>query len=535
MANSYSKYFGSNRKTHVSEKLSENQVLNNTGGYVYKLDKWAHLDRFLILGAEGGTYYANERNHVIQNYDNLLECVSENGVKVVNRIVEISQEGRAPKNDPAIFALAFVLKNGDLDARRAAAEAVPKVCRIGTHLFTLADNVQAFGGWGRVTQRAFQNWYLNKSERDLAYQLMKYQQRNGWSHRDVLRKAHPKAENEVQNQLFHWATKGWDDIGPDPHPEQPFDRIWAFEKAKKASSAKELVSLIEEYNLPHECIPTGYKTNVKVQEALLQKMPMHAMIRNLANYTRSGLLTNTSEATQLIVERLNDAEYLQRSRVHPINVLNAMKTYASGKGFRGSNTWSPVRRIVDALDAAFYKSFKNVEPTGKAILIALDVSSSMTWHNVAGMNLTPREVSAAMALVTMNVEDRVEVVGFSGNIVPINISPRMRLDDVIRVIENTRMGSTNIAAPMEWAINNGRKEFDGIVCYTDNEVNRGYHPAESLRRYRKFSGRNTKYVVAGLTATGFSVADPNDGGMFDVVGCDSATPQLIADFIAGNV
>jgi 60 kDa SS-A/Ro ribonucleoprotein len=33
-----------------------------------------------------------------------------------------------------------------------------------------------------------------------------------------------------------------------------------------------------------------------------------------------------------------------------------------------------------------------------------------------------------------------------------------------------------------------------------------------------------------MTATGFTIADPNDGGMLDVVGFDSATPNLIADF-----
>lgn len=534
MAN-YSKHVGNNRNTPVSEKLIHDQVANNTGGFTYKLDKWGQFDRFLILGAEGGTYYANERNHVVQNYDNLKACVAESGVKAVDRIVEISQSGRAVKNSPAIFALAYALKNGDLKTRRAAAAAVSKVCRIGTHLFQFVDDLQAFGGWGKVTTRAVQNWYLNKSEKDLAYQLMKYQQRNGWSHRDVLRKAHPRANTELQNSLFHWAAQGWDSIGNQPHPDEVLARIWAFEKAKLAKSTKEVIQLIVDYNLPHECIPTEFKSNKAVQEALLQKMPMTAMIRNLANYTRSGLLTNTSQAANFVVDKLNDEEYLHRARIHPINVLNAMKTYSSGRGFRGTNTWTPVRKIVDALDGAFYKTFKNVESTGKNIMIALDVSASMTWDNVAGMNLTPREVSAAMALVTMAVEPNVEVLGFSHVLVPIDISPRMRLDTVIDKIEQVRMGATNIGLPMHWAMQENRKEFDAIVCYTDNEVNRGYHPAEQLRKYRSFSGRDTKYVVAGLTATQFSVADPNDAGMLDVVGCDSATPQLINSFIADEL
>ena len=33
------------------------QVLNEAGGYTWPVDKWARLDRFLILGSESGTYY----------------------------------------------------------------------------------------------------------------------------------------------------------------------------------------------------------------------------------------------------------------------------------------------------------------------------------------------------------------------------------------------------------------------------------------------------------------------------------------------
>ena len=31
-------------------------VENNAGGFVFKLDEWKQLERFLILGSEGGTF-----------------------------------------------------------------------------------------------------------------------------------------------------------------------------------------------------------------------------------------------------------------------------------------------------------------------------------------------------------------------------------------------------------------------------------------------------------------------------------------------
>ena len=118
--------------------------------------------------------------------------------------------GRAPKNDPALFALALAAKLGDVDTRRAAFAALPRVARIGTHLFHFAEHVKALGGWGRGTMRAFARWYTEMEASRLALQAVKYQSRDGWSHRDLLRKAHPVAKDDRQQAIFHWMTKGWE-------------------------------------------------------------------------------------------------------------------------------------------------------------------------------------------------------------------------------------------------------------------------------------------------------------------------------------
>ena len=67
---------------------------------------------------------------------------------------------------------------------------------------------------------------------------------------------------------------------------------------------------------------------------------------------------------------------------------------------------------MEALNAAFYTAFRAVEPTGRRIVLALDVSGSMASGRVAGSALTPREAAAAMALVTAATEERWRIVGF---------------------------------------------------------------------------------------------------------------------------
>jgi 60 kDa SS-A/Ro ribonucleoprotein len=79
-----------------------------------------------------------------------------------------------------------------------------------------------------------------------------------------------------------------------------------------------------------------------------------------------------------------------------------------------------------------------------------------------------------------------------------------------------------------------RRLVDTFVIYTDSETWAGdVHPAQALRAYRQSSGIDARLVVIGMVSNGFSIADPADQGMLDVVGFDTATPQLISDFARG--
>jgi 60 kDa SS-A/Ro ribonucleoprotein len=94
-------------------------------------------------------------------------------------------------------------------------------------------------------------------------------------------------------------------------------------------------------------------------------------------------------------------------------------------------------------------------------------------------------------------------------------------------------GRTDCAQPMLYAQAHGRK-IDTFVIYTDSETWAGnVHPAQALRDYRRTSGIDARLVVVGLVSNGFSIADPADPEMLDVVGFDTATPQLISDFARG--
>src|SRR4051812_2640355 len=182
MSTKFLKHFNT-RKTPQSEPIPGSaQVPNSAGGYAYAVDDWARLERVLILGSEGGAYYASERALTIENAQVVVRCLEADAERAIRTIVQVSDSGRAPKNEPAVLALAIAAGKGHT---AAAADALPKVCRTGTHLFAFAEAVQGLRGWGRGPRKGVAAWYEGKAPEALAYQVAKYQHRNGWSHRDL--------------------------------------------------------------------------------------------------------------------------------------------------------------------------------------------------------------------------------------------------------------------------------------------------------------------------------------------------------------
>jgi 60 kDa SS-A/Ro ribonucleoprotein len=526
------------------------QVPNSAGGFAWPVDQWTRLDRFLVLGSEGGTFYIGERALTLENAESVRACVAADGARVVRRVVAMSEAGRAPSNDPALFVLAMCAGIGDEATRAAALAALPSVARTGTHLFHWLQYLGAFRGWGRGARRAVARWYTAKPAPALAYQMLKYPSRDGWAHRDALRLAHPKAPTVAHDLLFRYAVKGWEGVlelrgVADVDVVERLEVVQALRHMPPDMAAR----VISVYRLTREMVPTELLTHAVVWEALLAHMPLTALVRNLGVMSKVGLLAPGSDAARRVVARLGDRAAIRRARVHPVALLVALKTYAQGRGVRGDGTWTPVPQVVDALDAAFYLAFENVAPTGKRIMLALDVSGSMVAPVHGLPHLSCREASAAMALVTAATEPEHRFVAFTRGpytsqwsathgsrydtgLSPLAISPRQRLDDVVRSISNLPFGGTDCALPMVEALEH-RWEVDAFVVYTDSETWAGnVHPAQALRAYRERMGIAAKVIVVAMASNGFSISDPNDAGMLDVVGFDTATPQVMADFIA---
>lgn len=543
------------KQTHQSQPAVPTQRENNAGGYVFTIDPISQLKRFLTIGTAGGTYYVGQNELTNENGKMLLELtkIDVTHKQLVDTIVEISLEGRAKKQNPTLFALAIACQHGETASKQYARKQITKVVRTGTHLFIFVGYLKQFGGWSRGLRKAVGNWYVEKDADKLAYQLVKYRQREGFTHRDVLRLTHPKITRDTlpaeeldevhrRRAVISWVTHGKTSLSKHKWP----DVLYGFEEAQKEGA--DIPALLESSNvrLPWEALPDSAMNNTKVWDKMLDNgVPIGALLRQLPRLTQLEMLPQMGGRTDEVIASLLNKEALQRARIHPFSVLVALKTYQQGHGFR--STWAPTAKIVDALDEMFYSSFANVVPTGKRTMNALDVSGSMGWTAGGNLPLTCREVSAALAMVTVRTEPNHMTVGFTSGgsrgmgwrdnaaLTDLPITARQRLDDVVRTISNLPFGGTDCSLPMVEATRRGL-EIDTFVVYTDNETWAGnIHPFQALKQYRAKSGIDAKLIVVSITPSKFSIADPSDAGMLDISGFDAAVPTLISDFSAGLI
>lgn len=524
-------------------------IRNAAGGFTFKLDDWQRLRRFLILGvAEGGSYYEGERKLVIENATAIQNCLKIDGKRVVDLIVEVSDKALAPKNDPAIFALAVATKFGDADTRKHAFKSVPAVCRIGTHLFQFAEAREAIGGgWGRGMRDAVGKWYTGR--KDLSLQALKFQQRNGWSNRDLLRLSHPgtdKGTDDKQAKILDAIVRpeggpayapgvkgkelvvrsqggGWALLAADDRLVDGYLRI------RKAETAQLAAKLIDECKLPREVVPTQFLKDPVVWEALLPHMGLGALVRNLGNLSKSGLLVPLSEASKVVEAKLTNPEQIKRSRLHPFSVLVSAQVYGSGKSVKGSGTWVAVPQVVNALETTFYAAFQNVEPTGKRHLLAIDVSGSMAMRVGVG-GLSANQCAAVMSMVTARAEPNYYTMGFATEFVDLKITAKDSLPDVMRKTQRD-FGGTDTTVAIAWA--KAKKiPVDVFVVYTDGMTWAGdQHTSVALEGYRKVMGIPAKLAVVNFVAHGHSIKDPADAGSMDFVGMDASMPQALGAFV----
>ncbi|NEZ63549.1 TROVE domain-containing protein [Leptolyngbyaceae cyanobacterium CCMR0082] len=507
-------------------------IQGRSGGYQFKIDLWQQLRRCLLLGTAQGSFYANKHELTEEFVNVVTQAVVIDSARTAQEILYAS-DGHAINNSAPLFALVLLSIGETPAAKGAFQEIFLQVVRTGSHFYEWLNYTRSLRGFGKLIRACGKTWLANPDARALAYQLLKYQQRHGYTHRDALRLFHVKPETPDHQALYQWATQGWTSL-PEAPPSEAMAQIWWYERVKRDPSLT--LEAIRQGRLTHEMIAPVGNMDREAWQLLFKDMPMGALLRNLGSLTHLGVLTfNRSKNLRYLAERLQSKKNLRKARIHPIDILKALKTYQSGgKLGRSQKTWQPIPRVLDILETALERSFDVVQPTGKTFLHAVDVSGSMSYYTVSSVGLTCCEIATTLALATAKAEQNYIIRGFSTEFCDLKITARDSFSSALAKASNQNFGGTDAAVAYDWAIRH-RVHVDVFCFWTDCESWAGKaHPSQRLADYRRRVNPQAKAIYVTLAPYKVSLVDPQDPDSWDFSGFDPAMPKAIQMIAAGT-
>ena len=666
-------------------KLNIDQVLNCSGGYVWKLTAIEHVNRYLVLGGakDMGNYYKQADDVSHECALSVLQMIRSPDpsqfVQLCDLLKAVSLGGRAPKQEPVLLSVAAAIVFAKNAQEKEIAFETAKACiRIPTHMFMLAGFVRDLSmakpqnkgkGWGSGFRRTMAHYYISHTGRDLAFHMTKYQNREGWTHADMIRMLHinpatlsddgarlmfdyvmmkyaRKPKTPSEKTLANLASQN---VTIAPNPFKPLTKAEFVEKLnaistppiptsasisaapsamttfaqktgaqtvgskvagfvsaltsvmpssaakpaaaaaakpatedetfvviseedgeegssqkKKGSSSQSQLqqvafllkhlhalheagekkdvplacALIRSGRLVREHVPTTLFGSKEIWLTLLETMPLEALLRNLGKLTQIGV---AAEKHREIVVRLTNQTEVLKARIHPIKVLVASKVYTNGCGDSGSLTWTPNAYIGVALTDLFRISYGAVTPTGKRIMLGIDVSGSMSTPVLGSKVLTCRDASIAMALLYIETEKNVSAVAFSDTLTDLIAPSRfqlrrgMTLQQALTATHGMNFSSTDCVLPIQHAIKHNL-QIDAFIVITDCETYApNEHPQNALIRYRELTGIQAKLIVLGMTGNCFTIVDPTDRNTLNLAGFDTSTPEIASMFMRGEI
>jgi hypothetical protein len=315
--------------------------------------------------------------------------------------------------------------------------------------------------------------------------------------------------------------------------------LHAVHEAGESKNVPLACALIRSGRLVREHIPTSLFASREIWATLLETMPLEALLRNLGKMTQNGV---AGDKYKEIVARMTDQAAILKARIHPIKVLVASKVYKNGHGDLGSLSWVPNSFIANAFTQLFRLSYGTITPTGQSIMVAVDVSGSMSSAVLGSNVLTCRDASIAMALLYLETEKNVSIVGFSAGLTDMSgpssrnqLRRGMTIDEGLAATNGMAFSSTDCVLPIHHAIKHNLK-FDAFIVLTDNETYApNEHPQSALVRYRQMMGTDTKLIVIGMTGNCFTIVDPTDRRTLNLAGFDTSTPEIASMFLRGEI
>jgi 60 kDa SS-A/Ro ribonucleoprotein len=394
-------------------------------------------------------------------------------------------------------------------------------------------------GMGKAVTHAVARWLSSMSE----YHAVKYgAESQSMSLRDLYRLSRPKlSATSTANAVARALVKG--DYSLLPQDSQLLG-YQAFKAAAGIGALEEALALVARHRLPWEVVTGQFKDLSDEQQTtlwrtMLYQMPYMAEVRNLNNMVRYHV-TDDPEALEYIVTTLSDPERVAHSKQLPFRFYSAMKAITTARAESSTpEQKNAVVAIEAALQTALELSFTSMPELGASVLIANDISGSMSSRPSPKSDMTMAEIAGIFAAAVFKKAEHGAIVSFNQEAVPRTVGTNMSLADIAKAVSQGT-GGTSLSAPLEYAFGEKSKRvYDTAIFITDSEswydhLTRNRGALDQIREYKKRVNANLLCFFVQLLPYKHAVVPQEEPGCFYLYGWNAGMLSFIAQTRSGG-
>jgi 60 kDa SS-A/Ro ribonucleoprotein len=489
--------------------------LNHAGGPSYTRSLEEQCLQVMMTGVWQNTYYADQQTLVQEALTVFQQMALKDSVLFAKMIVFARNKGfirTAP-----ITAL-VVLSTADVTS---FCQAFPLVIRTPNDLkdfVTVVRSRQLRQGMGRAVKRTIGDWLNNLSE----YHTIKYGSKGSdWSLRDILRLVRPVPKSQRSSVMFNYLRDGLTTENA-VNVKTLLPQVATVELLKDTTDQTEQLALITQGRLPYEVVVGAIKPTVEIWTALMEQMPIFALLRHLNTLNKAGVFADR-KAVQYVVGRLTDQKVIQNSKILPFRFFTAHNSLDD----------SVPRAISEALETALEISFENMPMLEGRVCVGPDTSGSMSSLVSAQGKTRFIDIAAIFTAAMLRKTDDALILPFDTRIHPCKLSSRDTLMTTARSLAAYGGGGTNVGAPLEFLLEK-KIPVDVFIGITDCESwhGRGFMPA--WRDYKKKVNPNAKAFLLTIAPYRHAVAPESEGDVYFIYGWSENVLPFIAQTLSGG-
>ncbi|CAG9823714.1 unnamed protein product [Phaedon cochleariae] len=535
-----------------------------------KMENEDKLKRLIYLCNIEPKYYCGGPDKYVKvsksKWDLLIEMLRDNHEELLKIILAASEDKLVPYRSYILKILAYAIKmeTATKEIKPQICSTALNICKSDKEFFDFIKYATSFNRSkiSKTVRKTVQNFYKNKTAFELAQSYANSRSFHGWSHKDLIKLAHIKAENPVKNMVINYIL--FQKLNEKSNDEETaiIDVMQKAETLRKTRDHKVAVPIIKELKATIEHVEPSLRKSAEVWNSVLPNMSLSEILQVLPKLYKLGFLKKDAPTQTIVNESLTNVAKVKDSGIHPIEVFIHMKNFEKGgkpldpkllqhltvekkltddelqKVKTRNEAKCPI--VLNNLQKCMNISCSNVQGIGKRYFVTIDTTDKMDTPCLSNKNITGVEAAAAFAWYLLKVEKDVTVAVFKEKeISVVQLDKKGHLYEHVQKLRENKNKYLLLSAPIEWATSH-KKHVDIFMNFVHHKEyyttipkdvrEKMTKPADALQKYKKkVNLQNTRLINFCLSSPHIEAAD-GSANILDIAGLDCAVPRVVESF-----